>query len=113
MGRVDTEMPTNFLKHDQVEPTGAALQLGEPALELEELDPAALPAIVAERLGVAGDAAVGRRTAQPVRWPRSRARITGGVGLPQASASIGTAAFGLASSCRFVRVIVAMKTSIG
>src|SRR6266511_2808006 len=51
------------------------------------------------------------RTAQPVRWPRSRARMTGVGGMPPASASIGTGATTLASTSAFVRVWVAMIVS--
>jgi hypothetical protein len=59
MCRVDTSVIAHLFVHDQIEPAGLVLDLGEPVLEAQESHPAALPAVEPELGRSARNRAVG------------------------------------------------------
>ena len=104
MRRAGAQMPTHFFEHDDTDTARRFVDLLQPA------HGSAARSCRRRRTGRGGTP--GRRwrshrrdCERPSRFvrPRSRARITGGVGLPPASTSIGTGAATLAFGCRCVR----------
>ena len=96
------EMPPHFFEHHHTDAARRLVDLPQPA------PGSAARSCRRRRTGRGGTP--GRRwrwrrrdCGRPSRfvWPRSRARITGGVGLPPASTSIGTGVAALASALKF------------
>ena len=86
-------------QHHHADAARRLVDFPQPGAKAQRDHAAALEPAGAELMGAASDRATSRlRTAQPVRWPRSSARITVAVGLPPASTSIGTGTVTLAST---------------
>ena len=71
---VRADVPTDLFEPDRGDRPAQLVELGQPVGEAEVAHAAAVVAAGAERHRAAGDQAVGRRSAQPVVVPRSRAR---------------------------------------